>query len=293
MSRAVRTRVASRFPQAAEIQRDLTPATRWPERGLTEKTDRVNVRIYPDEKAGIAATPESFGLGVSEYLLRLHRLKVAISGPVAVLRYGGGYQAHAFLDGGYLRELARERGLELIDPLRLSRQIVEHEDVQQWAQGSGERTTALTRITYYDGWPGEEVAPELKEYWEAIELLPDTHLGFGSVRGRLGRRRPRQQKGVDTLIAVDMLVGAFTEIASVAVLVSGDADFVPVVEEVRRRGIKVILAAADDRSLASELRRAADRFIPIGFDPASDSPCFVRLNVAGRTWTSALVGTPS
>lgn len=78
MSRAVRTRGAPRLPQAAEIPRDLTPATPWPERGRAEKTDRVNVRISPDEKAEMAATAESFGLGVSEYLLRLHRLTVAI-----------------------------------------------------------------------------------------------------------------------------------------------------------------------------------------------------------------------
>src|SRR5207253_5397539 len=75
------------------------------------------------------------------------------------------------------------------------------------------------------------------------ELLPDTHLGFGSLRGGTGKKPPRQ-KGVDTLIAVDMLVGAFEKLFSVAILAAGDADFVSVVLEVRRRGVMVIVTAS-------------------------------------------------
>jgi hypothetical protein len=67
-----------RFPQASEVRRHFTPATPWAERDRAEKTDRVNVRISPDEKVEMAETAEKFGLGVSEYLLRLHRLTVAI-----------------------------------------------------------------------------------------------------------------------------------------------------------------------------------------------------------------------
>lgn len=69
-----------RFPQASEVQRHFTPATPWAERDRAEKTDRVNVRISPAEKAEMATTADGFGLGVSEYLLRLHRLTVAIQG---------------------------------------------------------------------------------------------------------------------------------------------------------------------------------------------------------------------
>jgi uncharacterized LabA/DUF88 family protein len=61
-----------------------------------------------------------------------------------------------------------------------------------------------------------------------------------------------------------MLVGAFTGLFSVAVLVAGDADFVPVVNEVKRRGVMVVVAAApSDGSLSDDLKRAADRFYAI------------------------------
>jgi hypothetical protein len=69
-----------RYPKAAEVRKTLTPATPWADRDRAPKTDRVNVRISLAEKAEMAQMAESFGLGVSEYLLRLHRLTVAIRG---------------------------------------------------------------------------------------------------------------------------------------------------------------------------------------------------------------------
>ena len=77
-----------------------------------------------------------------------------------------------------------------------------------------------------------------------------------------GLKRKARQKGVDTLIAVDMLVGAFSGLFDVAVLVAGDADFIPVVEEVRRRGAMVAVAGVST-SVSGDLRRVADRYIEL------------------------------
>ena len=55
-----------------------------------------------------------------------------------------------------------------------------------------------------------------------------------------------------------MLEGAFSKLFDVAILVAGDSDFVPIVNAVRRRGVMVVVAAAD-WSLSAELRRSADR----------------------------------
>jgi uncharacterized LabA/DUF88 family protein len=54
-----------------------------------------------------------------------------------------------------------------------------------------------------------------------------------------------------------MLEGAFTRLFKVAILITADSDFVPVVEAVRRRGVMVVVAASEP--LAGELRRVADR----------------------------------
>ena len=178
---------------------------------------------------------------------------------------------HVFIDGGYLRKEAEKWDKLNVHPLKLANKMVGHPTVQGWANHpTAHQSTLLGRITYYDALPGkkkdaiedeenEKENAEREAYWRAIELLPDVHLGFGELRGL---KRPFRQKGVDTLIAVDVLVGAFSELFDVAVLVTGDADFTPVVEEVRRRGVMVAIAGVDG-SVSDDLRRVADRYIEI------------------------------
>ena len=60
----------------------------------------------------------------------------------------------------------------------------------------------MGRVTYYDAMPDDGEEADLQKYWDAVELLEDVHLGFGALTGLKKRVR---QKGVDALIAVDML----------------------------------------------------------------------------------------
>lgn len=195
-----------------------------------------------------------------------------------------GKNAYGFIDGAYLRKLAEEAGVPLQDPKRVLHLAL---------SGATEHiydpvhpgNLNLGRVTYYDAHSEEdtEVPQSLRDYWDALELLPDTHLGFGWVRGKK-RKKPRRQKAVDTLIAVDMLVGAFNELFPVAVLVAGDADYVPVINEVKRLGVLTVVAASP-KSIADELKRAADRFWAI--TPQLDAP-YIPLDVDGRTWPTPL-----
>lgn len=203
--------------------------------------------------------------------------------------------AHCFLDGGYLRGVSKENSRPLVDPRTLASNIAYSELVQLWRTPKGliapkefsgvpNTTIGLARVLYYDACPDEVTDPDMEEYWRAIELLPDTEARFGVLRGR--RRR---QKGVDGLVAVDMLVGAFNGLFQVGILVAGDGDFVPVVEAVRRRGVMVVVAA-EERSLSDDLRRAADRVWPI--DPSgirlADFPPLRRSD--GHIWLMASNG---
>ena len=176
------------------------------------------------------------------------------------------FLAHAFVDGKYLRKVCENLSLPFRDPHEVLQWIVSSPEVQSWGTPHfGAKNIVLARTTYYDGRPDDDSAipSDLQSYWNEIELLPDTQLGFGSERGGTKTRAPRQ-KGVDTLIAVDMLVGAFTKLFSVAILMAGDADFVPVINEVKRRGVMVVVAGCElDKSVSEDLRRSADRFIDI------------------------------
>jgi uncharacterized LabA/DUF88 family protein len=188
--------------------------------------------------------------------------------------------AHIFIDGAYLRELAKEHPGQLINPRHLAKLLIKSGPVQTWAYDPTSANNAfLGRVMYYDALPDpSNPQPELEAYWKAIELLDDVHLGFGALRGL--SKRPRQ-KGVDTLLAVDMVAGAFLSLFDIAILVAGDADFVPVVEEVKRRAVMVVIAASPS-SLSEDLRRAADRFIEIPKNDQWREP----MRVDGKTWAT-------
>lgn len=68
--------------------------------------------------------------------------------------------------------------------------------------------------------------------------------------------RGTQEKGIDTLIATSMIKLAWADVYNVAVLVSSDRDFVPVVEFLQSKGIKVIHASFPPlgRELSQECR---------------------------------------
>lgn len=173
--------------------------------------------------------------------------------------------AHVFIDGGYLRGLAKAHRGKLVNPRAIAEVLANSTQVQTWAHDPGRHPNALLgSIHFYDAIPEADQGrrEEIEAYWRAVELLQDVHLGFGALRGL---KRNMRQKGVDTLLAVDMLVGAFSGLFDIAVLLAGDADFVPVIEELKRRGVMVAVAGVSS-SVSEDLRRVSDRFIEISLD---------------------------
>ena len=172
---------------------------------------------------------------------------------------------YAYVDGGYLRSVAMnevEPTLEnpWLDPWRAiteSHRVTPHSDRER-VLGT------LDRLNYYDAEDAD--APEaeaIRRYFNAVEQLPDCSVRTGEVRmGRRGRGRGREQKGVDVLLAVEMLTDAHAQNFTDAFLLAGDADFVPLVDEVRRLGRRVFVVA-HTRSLSQALAEAADRVVLI------------------------------
>lgn len=171
------------------------------------------------------------------------------------------YRAQAYVDGAYVRTLAKSQGRPLPSAYRLCWESLNFSPSSEWLHGGVD----LTRVNVYDAVsPDEEPAPELKAYWESLEHEVDTRMGWGFLRR--SARAARRQKGVDILLAIEMIVGAVDEAYDVGLLVAADGDFVPLLEEIRRRGKRVALAASiqpGSPALSQDLRRNCDLFISI------------------------------
>jgi len=77
------------------------------------------------------------------------------------------------------------------------------------------------------------------------------------------RTRNRSSKRVDITLATDMLTHAHRKNYDIAVLVTGDEDYVPLVEAVKGEGCRVVLWALSS-GLSPALKKAADHYWDIG-----------------------------
>jgi hypothetical protein len=167
--------------------------------------------------------------------------------------------AYGFVDGGYYRAEAKLQGIDYPNPHSTIEYVISTHVREMGGYSPTMGSVFTRRLYFYDAVDPASGSPDssTEKYWDAIERLHDTEVRFGSIRGN-----PRRQKGVDILLAVDMLVGAFNKLFDVAILITGDEDFVPLVSEVQRRGVSVVVAAIA-RSTSAELRRVADRYIDL------------------------------
>ena len=73
-------------------------------------------------------------------------------------------------------------------------------------------------------------------------------------------RKDEKAKGVDIALTKDILWHAYFNNYDVAVLLSGDGDYVPVVEAVKRLGKAIYVCSFQGTGLSQELRLASDTF---------------------------------
>lgn len=72
------------------------------------------------------------------------------------------------------------------------------------------------------------------------------------------KRKGHKSKGVDIALATDMLSNAFLDNYDIALLVAGDGDYKPLVDEVKRLGKIVYLWWFKDHALSAALRVTCD-----------------------------------
>ena len=146
-------------------------------------------------------------------------------------------------------------------------------DVFVWSGFASRRNgpQEYIRRYYYTSCPGDE---ERRRRVEA--QLRD--LGIEAPRV-FPRPKSGRSKRVDISLATDMLTHAHRKNYDIAVLVSGDGDYVPLVEAVKAEGRRVALWFVDD-GLSPDLRAAADHYWDLGevlFVDRHREPAFIAL----------------
>jgi uncharacterized LabA/DUF88 family protein len=122
----------------------------------------------------------------------------------------------------------------------------------------------LTRTYYYNAPLTDDYETELREgqqrFFESLRRIP-----YVTVRlGRLHRRQDGSlvEKGIDVALAVESLSLAYENAYDTALLVSGDGDYVELVEAIKRKGKHVECAMFRNQS-AGVLLEYADVFSPL------------------------------
>ncbi len=121
----------------------------------------------------------------------------------------------------------------------------------------------LLRAYFYTGVPSGDLPKEIREQLKKQQGFLNELQNLGiKVKTIPLKKTPEGyiEKGIDILIATDMISLAFKDGYDTAILVSGDSDFVPVVEKIQELG-KRVETAAFKKTSSYELRRVSDEFI--------------------------------
>jgi uncharacterized LabA/DUF88 family protein len=160
-----------------------------------------------------------------------------------------------FIDGGYLDKISKKYGL-FVNFVSLSKEMANGKEI--------------LRTYYYNCLPyqGSPPTPEEKErfskaqkFYKALERLPR----YEVREGRLAKRGTEfEQKGIDTLLSIDLVNLAASGQISDAVLLAGDSDFLPAVKVAKEHGVNVFLYHGKDRyDYHDSLWTICDERIPI------------------------------
>jgi len=123
----------------------------------------------------------------------------------------------------------------------------------------------ISRVYYYDAIIPVEDDP--KEHSKQKKFFNKFQLNMNLCEVKLGdlvkTSKGFKQKGVDTLIAIDMITKAYLDHYDIAYLVAGDRDFANVVEAVKNYTGKIVIGVYEPTSVSEELLRAFDIKRPI------------------------------
>jgi len=173
-----------------------------------------------------------------------------------------------FIDGGYMSKiLSKDFGSPRID----------YGLFVQWASSG----TDMIRAYYYDCLPYQPEAPSeadnirfaaKQRFFDSLSYIPRFHVRQGRLEcrghrtildshGKPTREPILQQKRVDMLMSMDIILHSVKRHIDYVVLVTGDSDFVPLVEAVKAEG--AIVRLVHGSTCHADLQKAVDERLRI------------------------------
>ena len=125
----------------------------------------------------------------------------------------------------------------------------------------------LVRIYYYNAKVGQSEEPERyhdqQKFFAGVTAIPYCELRLGRLVYNNWPAGPPYEKGVDILLATDMITHSFKNNYDVAILITGDSDFVGAIQAVKDNGKNVEVALFGKERTSLQLRKTADEVITI------------------------------
>jgi len=174
-----------------------------------------------------------------------------------------------FIDGGYLRETLRDiTGDDEWNIEKLIENVHGEFDLYEaLIIGGGLSISNHLRTYYYDAnySKDDHNFEEIKIEYESNRSYFKSLMEADFVEVKLGQLiktgKRNRQKGVDALIAIDMLTKAYMNHYDVAILVSGDGDLLPLVKTVKDITGKQVYGVIFERRYSEDMKRAFDKYL--------------------------------
>ena len=159
---------------------------------------------------------------------------------------------YLFIDGNYFHNILKDvfMGFFELDKIpKIRFELLSHQ---------------FTKTFYYDTLPAQKhnqadedfklLRDEKLKYFEELRTINGFHVYEGITKLR---RKRQMQKGVDTMIAIDMLRHSFRKNMHEAALLAGDLDFLPLLEALVMEGMYVTLWYHPN-SISKDLLKSTD-----------------------------------
>ena len=172
-----------------------------------------------------------------------------------------------FVDGGYLRRQMEDNLKDTPFLGDVKKSIIEANLQAIFGKACGRffpTTLAdLIRIYYYDGTSDDQKHENVRIYHDKLKEMNMVHVKTIQMTKSSKEKTGYKQKGIDTLISIDMLSKAYENHYDVAFLLAGDRDFEPVVKAVKDDAGKNVYGIYFDSSYSYDLKISFDSVFEI------------------------------